>query len=786
MLKPKTKWKLAEQRADEAGKLAEEVGCSPLVAQLLINRNINRKELAIRFLNSDESSFHDPFKMKGMKSLIERVQLAVQNQEKILVFGDYDADGVSSTAVMMTALKDLGADVDYYIPNRFTEGYGPNVPALKKAKDAGVTLVITVDTGISAIEEAAEAKEIGLDFIITDHHQPPPVLPQAYTIVNPHQPGCLYPFKGLSGAGIALKVAHAIVGKVPEELLAFAVLGTVADLVPLIEENRLLVVRGLKALANSKRPGIQALLKVSGVKGRNVTAEDVGFALGPRLNAAGRLDCADPAVELLLADDLEDAGELAVKVDELNQERKALVNNIADQAIEEVELYYPPDDNHVLVIAKEGWNPGVIGIVASRLVERFTRPAIVLGIERETGLAKGSARSIEGFDMYEHLSSCRDLMQAFGGHPMAAGMTIAADHLDSLRKKLNEQAEIVMNKEDFARVTHVDLHCRIEDISLERIEEFGRLAPFGTDNPVPKILIENASIREMKKLGSERNHLKTILSESERDLECIGFRFGHLYEEISSKAELSVVGELQINEWNGFRKPQLILKDVAVHHWQLFDLRNERDMARKLASLPEEKRLFIAFRSRTKEWAVKTDWADPFICLEEEEMPKVDFKSCYIVLLDLPYEEQQIKTFFSNCPVPERIYTVFRHEDKHFFSTIPSRDHFKWFYAFLLKKGTFDLKEHGSRLAQTKGWSKDTILFMAEVFSELGFISNVDGKLFLSESPAKKDLTESVAYREKNRFAKLENDLLFASFSSLHQWFGQFMQETQTFEGAVN
>lgn len=786
MLKPKTKWCVAEQRADDAEKLAKEVGCSNLVAQLLINRDLRQAEQAKRFLNIDELFFHDPFKMKGMDTVVERIHLAVQQKEKVLVFGDYDADGVSSTAVMVSVLKELGANVEYYIPNRFTEGYGPNAPALKKARDAGVTLVITVDTGISAADEAAVAAEIGIDFIITDHHQPPPVLPNAYAIVNPHQPGCLYPFKGLSGAGVAFKVAHALLGTVPEQLIDFAVLGTVADLVPLVEENRLLVVRGLEALQNSRRAGIQSLLKVAGVGGRRLTAEDVGFALGPRLNAAGRLDSALPAVQLLLSDEFQEAENLARMVDEMNKERKALVNEISNEAIEEISLHYPPEDYHVLVVAKKGWNPGVIGIVASRLVERFSRPSIVLGIDEETGLAKGSARSIEGFDIYEHLSMCREIMQAFGGHPMAAGMTVAVENVDSLRQQLNEQANNVMAKEDFIRVTPVDLRCGIEEISLEQISEIEKLAPFGTGNPVPKVLVENASIREIKQLGSELNHLKTILAGQEGQLECIGFGFGYLFNEISAKAELSVVGELQINEWNSFRKPQLQIRDLAVHQWQLFDYRNERDLEKRIGSLPEEKRLMIAFRSQTAEWARRTNGMSPVVCLEEDEKPRVDFTGRYVVLLDLPYEEEQLKSLIVECSAPERIYAVFHHEEKHFFSTIPSRDQFKWFYAFLMKNGSFDMDAHGDRLAKAKGWSKDTVPFMAEVFSELGFVTVESGKLSLCPSPDKKDLTESSLYRGKNRFAKLENDLCYSSFSSLKEWFSHLMQETQTIEGAVN
>ncbi|HET7616548.1 MAG TPA: DHH family phosphoesterase, partial [Bacillales bacterium] len=354
MLQPKTRWKVADPAPEAAGHLARELGISNLVAQLLINRGLDTSERARRFLHMNDQNFYDPFLMKGMRATVDRIRNAVKQEEKILVFGDYDADGVTSTSILTSVLKEIGAKTDYYIPNRFTEGYGPNEPALHKAKEEGYSLVVTVDTGISAVEEAEAARGLGLDFIITDHHQPPPVLPNAYCIVNPHQEGCLYPFKGLSGAGVAFKLAHALLGKVPEHLLDYAVIGTIADLVPLVEENRLIAVRGLIALKRSDKPGIRALLDVAGIDGRTLSSEDVGFGLGPRLNAAGRLGSAVPAVQLLLSADSSTAEQMATNLDLTNRERKQLVNDIAAEAIEEIDDCFPPDENSVLVIAKEG------------------------------------------------------------------------------------------------------------------------------------------------------------------------------------------------------------------------------------------------------------------------------------------------------------------------------------------------------------------------------------------------------------------------------------------------
>lgn len=787
MLKPKTRWKVAEPREQETETLAAEMDISPLVAQLLLNRNVRTTEQARRFLNTNEESFFDPFLMKGMAETVERINAAIEKGESILVFGDYDADGVSSTSIMITVLREIGAQANYYIPNRFTEGYGPNIPALEKAKKDGVSLVITVDTGISAIDEARAAKELGLDFIVTDHHQPPPVLPEACMIVNPHQKNCLYPFKGLSGAGVAWKVAHALLGRVPEHLLDFAVLGTIADLVPLIEENRLLAIRGLSALETSEKPGIQALLKVAGIGGRTLSAEDVGFSLGPRLNAAGRLDSAEPAVQLLLAKDPQEAEAFAKEIDQTNRERKELVRAIADEAVREIEEHFPPEDQHVFVLAKEGWNPGVIGIVASRIVGHFGRPAIILGIDSETGLAKGSARSIDGFDIFENLSVSRDLLEAFGGHPMAAGMTVKTENVDKLRANLNRQAAQQLTAEDFVPVTEVDLVCNVDDVSLELIEEIQKLAPFGTGNPTPKITIEEAQLATMKQIGSDQNHWKAVCKGEESQLDIIGFRFGHLIHEVESKARISVAGELQINEWNGFRKPQLLLEDLAVRHWQLFDCRNGRNLKERLGDLPDKNRLFLAFRSETLSGDHFSDWAQPIICLEEGVPGPVDFlRGRYAIFTDLPHKVEDLEALFHHGGRPERIYVVFHHEEEQFFSRVPAREHFKWFYAFLHKRQSFDLRAHAQDLAKAKGWSKETVIFMAEVFAELGFIVIEQGTVSLCERPAKRDLSDSAIFREKQRFVQMENDLCYSSYSSLKQWFEEIIGKSRTLEGVVN
>ncbi|QOY36313.1 single-stranded-DNA-specific exonuclease RecJ [Anaerobacillus isosaccharinicus] len=782
MLRSKKRWKVEGRGHSLEQQFVTELKITPLVANLLLNRGISSVEEARNFLYIEKMNFHDPFMMKGMRIATERIHQAIREKEKILIFGDYDADGVSSTAVMVHTLKRLKAEFDFYIPNRFTEGYGPNEPALRKAKDTGYSLVVTVDTGISAVHEANVAKEIGLDFIVTDHHEPPPVLPDAYAIVNPKQEDCMYPFKGLAGVGVAFKLAHALLGQVPEDLLDIVVIGTVADLVPLVDENRLITKKGIKALENTNRPGLQALKKITGMIDKELNADHVGFGIGPRINAAGRLDSATPAVELLICEDKITAERLATDIDELNKVRQGIVNEITEEAVEIVEnLYTSLDDHKVLIVAKEGWNAGVIGIVASRLVERYYRPTIVLTIDKEKGLAKGSARSIEGFDMFKNLSECRDILPHFGGHPMAAGLTMKLADLEELRSRLNVIASEVLTASDYIPITKIDIGVSLKDVTLPVIEEMSLLAPFGVSNPTPKIMVDQVNLSQMKRIGSEENHLKMLLEQNGNTVDCVGFHLGYLFEEISMSAQISAVGTLSINEWNGHCKPQLMLEDVAVNDWQLFDCRGNGSF-KKYSQLPAEKVVCIYFDESTLD-ALKIESKYQLVHVPYGiEAPELDFSEKYLFLLDLPFEKSQLEIVLSKCQKPERIYPIFHHNENHFFTTIPSRENFKWFYAFLTKQQTFDLNKYGAQLAKHKGWSTDTIDFMVKVFFDLEFVTIKNGLISLSTNIEKKDLNHSKTYKRKQEQAKLENDLYYSSYNELKQWFEQLFLAVQNVE----
>jgi single-stranded-DNA-specific exonuclease len=456
------------------------------------------------------------------------------------------------------ALCKLGACPGIYIPDRFSEGYGLNENAVRKIAETGYSLMITVDTGISAKKEVSIANQLGLDVIVTDHHEPPEEIPEAFAVINPKQRDGSYPTPFLAGVGVTLKLIQALTEEEPSsENLAIAALGTIADIVPLRGENRLIAYKGLKALAETENPGIRAMLKVAGLEGKELVSDHVGFILGPCLNAAGRLDHAKHGVLTLLEKDLEKAKIRAKKLDDLNKERQDIVEKIFNKALQQA---YENKSEFAIVVAGEDWHEGVIGIVASRLVEHFYRPAIVLSINPKTGIAKGSARSIEKFNLYQGLTECKDLLLKYGGHEMAAGMSLLKENINIFREKMNQVASQIP-EEDLWPKLHIDLSLNINQINLELLEEIQKLAPFGTGNPEPLFAIQNTDIYDIKRVGTG-DHIKFRFDQMGNSLDGIAFRWGDKIETLPVFDPVDVVGKLVINEWNGLKRPQILVEDI--------------------------------------------------------------------------------------------------------------------------------------------------------------------------------------------------------------------------------
>lgn len=774
MIESTKKWIVEQPNEENITKLQKELNISSIAAKILIARGYTSVQEAKSVLQMDESYLHSPYLLKGMKEAVERIEAALNNGEKILIYGDYDADGITSTTVMMNVLLDLGADVDFCIPNRFDHGYGPNEQLFRKAYENGVQLIITVDNGISGIEPIRIAKELGMDVIVTDHHEAGEILPPADIIIHPRVPEGHYPFGELAGVGVAFKLAHALYGEVPEHLYEYVAIGTVADLVPLVGENRYIVQQGIKHLRTSYNPWVRALCEVTSVKQHEIDEDSIGFYFGPRLNAIGRLGDADPGVTFLMSENDLDAAEGAKLLNKKNVERKEIVQSITEEAINMIEQDPNISNSLVLVVAKEGWNPGVIGIVASRLVEKYYRPTIVLSLDPFKGTAKGSGRSIEGFHLYQELAKNREILPHFGGHPMAAGMTFALEHVDELRQRLHKQAEKVLTDEMLTPKLTIDVPVELSEVTVESIEEIKKLGPFGTGFAKPVYALQNVQVRTMKKIGSGENHLKMELEDAYGTIDAIGFSKGYLYDEITYGVHLSFVGDLQINEWQGKKKPQFMISDVQTKEWQLFDYRGKSQAQKWIHALPQQNCTFIAFDQKTVEHFRGDIGNNDISLMTDSSILKIS--SPNVVLLDLPPSIVVLEEFIQQVQ-PKRIYAVFYTPESKFFNGMPTREQFGWFYSFLKKRPGFNLSVHMEQLSQHIGLNIEVIKFMTNVFFELGFVTIENGLTTVNIHAPKRSLSEAVSYKKRVEQIEIEQKLLYAPYLELKQWFNERMKE---------
>ncbi|GEK29787.1 single-stranded-DNA-specific exonuclease RecJ [Kurthia zopfii] len=763
------RWIIENPDESKVNQLMDELNINTISAKILVARGFSEVEEARAFLQVDETSVHDPFLLNGMSEAVERINNAIEQNEQILIYGDYDADGITSTSVLKHALLELGANVDHCIPNRFIDGYGPSERLFRKAAEDGVKLIITVDNGIAGNEPIAIAKELGVDVIVTDHHEPAKELPNADVIIHPRIPEGQYPFGELAGVGVAFKLAHALLGRFPEHLVEFVAIGTIADLVPLLDENRYLVKLGLEKLQTTQHVSLNALAKVSNVPLNEITEETIGFSFGPRLNAIGRLGEAAPAVDFMLSQDQAEAAHMAQQLDDKNKERKDIVSTMTKEAIELVENMEEISQAQVLVVAEEGWNPGVVGIVASRLVEKYYKPTIVLGIDVEKGIAKGSARSIEGFNMYGELDQNRDVLIAFGGHPMAAGMTLAMEDVDELRERLHAQSLVSLSPEDLIPILKIDVPVSIDEIDVDAIQATRNLAPYGTSFAKPLYGIQETEIKSMRKIGANEDHIKMDLGENGQSLAAVGFHKGYLKDELTTGVKVSFAGDLQINEWNGKKLPQLMISDVHTDEWQLFDLRGGSNKVSKwLQTIPIEETTFIAFKKDTVEY-FKT-LIPKEITLYNEETEQTYSK--FLVLLDLPTHQEQLANLLRTVE-PVRIYAHFYVANPHLFEGMPTREQFIWYYSFLKQRKQFNVRQNLNDLAKHKGWSRAMLIFMTQVFFELKFVTIDDGLAKIVDNPDKRAIESALIYKERTEQVALEEKLLYAQYKDLRNWFEQ-------------
>lgn len=556
------KWIVRSGNKEDATMFAEKLGVSPYAALIASTRGINTIDGAREFFGLNERKSVDPMDFPDMYAAVKRIQKALDEFERIAVYGDYDADGVTSTALLYSYLEMQGADVVYYVPNRHTEGYGLSYEAIDKLSMMGVKLIITVDNGISAVDEAKYIRELEMELIVTDHHLPSEALPQAVAVVDPHRTDCNLKFKDYAGVGVAYKLICALEGEengITDSFVDLVTVGTVADVMPLIKENRELVRRGVNMLADSDRIGIQALIEAAGLGSRKMTSTSVAFGICPRINAAGRMGSADRAIRLLLSDDYDEAMLLAQEINDENVTRQQTEQDILIQAVEQISENPEWQYQNVLVVAGEGWHDGVVGIVASRLVEKYGKPTLVITIDGDD--AKGSGRSIEGFNLYDAISHCSGCLTHFGGHTLAAGIGLKATDIDAFRTAINDYSDTI---EMPFPVQNIDFKLNPACVNTEILETVEQLEPFGAGNPQPIFGLYNMTVTDIQSIGNGK-HLRVVLERNGVSLQTVKFRTVQAeFPFVRGDVVDAAVG-LEPNEYLGQIRVSILLKNIKLH-----------------------------------------------------------------------------------------------------------------------------------------------------------------------------------------------------------------------------
>ena len=735
MIIPTYNWQFAPQVEDaDFTKIAKKAGLGPEAARLLFSRGIKDEDSLSRFLAPSLDDLHDPYLLHDMDKAVNRIRRAIEQGEFILVYGDYDADGMTSASILKETLEQLGAECLVYLPNRFTDGYGPNASVYKYfIEQQGISLIVTVDNGVAGHEAIDLAQSMGVDVIVTDHHSLPEVLPDAHAIVHPEHPESDYPFKHLAGCGVAFKLACALLEEVQVELLDLVAIGTIADMVSLTDENRIMVQYGLEVLRNTQRIGLQELFEIAGISSSDVTEETVGFQLAPRLNALGRLDDPNPAIELLTGFDDEEVREVALMIQEKNEERKEIVQAIYEEAKSLVD-----PNKSVQVLAKEGWNPGVLGIVAGRLLEELGQAVIVLNIE--DGRAKGSARSIEAVDIFEALNPHRELFIAFGGHAGAAGMTLEAEQLDALSEILETYVKDKGIDAKGKNTLYLDEELDLESLSLETVKSFERLAPFGMDNQKPVFYIRDFQVENARSMGAGDSHLKLKISKGTASFEVVAFGQGSKVTEFSQVKQLELAVTLSVNQWNGQTTLQLMMVDARVDGVQLFNIRS------KSVELPEGVPV-LDFTSDLPEML-----SGPAIIVKN--IPED------LGLLKQVLQEQNFSAIYFKNDIATAYYLT----------GYGTREQFAKLYKTIYQFPEFDIRYKLKDLSAYLKIEQILLVKMIQIFEELGFVTIENGVMKVNKDAAKRDIAESQIYQNLKQTVKNQEMMALGTVQEIYDF----------------
>ena len=732
-------------------KELESYSISKNIAKILNARNITDMTSVKKYFSDEYEEGYDPFLMHDMQKAVDRINEAIENEEKILVYGDYDADGITSTVLLVETLISMGAIVSSYIPNRFEEGYGPNKEAFTKIIDSGITLIITVDNGIAGVEEVDLANELGCDVIVTDHHKIQDTIPNAYAIIHPEHPEGNYPFKKLAGVGVAFKLAHALLEIFPDFLLDLVAIGTIADMVSITDENRIFVKQGLELINEDPRIGLKMLLELSGIDTK-IDEQTVGFYIAPKLNSIGRMDSAKLGLTFLMAEEPVTARALAEQIEQYNIQRKQVTEDIVKDVISKIENSEKKQKNVIMVSGE--YHEGVLGIVASNIVEKYQKPVFIMN-EKE-GVLKGSARSIFDFNIYVAMNKISDLFLAFGGHTLAAGFSFEKSNFEKIEEFLDNEFEEFKQNNDLKANKNIDIVTSLEDISYQFLNSLDALKPYGMDFEKPTVLIENAMVLNKAYFGSEKQYLRLTIADEVGNLDCITFKDSVTFDKVEKNDIIDLVCNIDKNNFNGRTKLQAHIIDIHIKEFLFEDLRFiNYDIANidinclKLSKYKDDKdNNFYQYKDLDS--------------LIDEEFE-------YIYLLDIPTSKEYLYKIINLKP--KKVFLIC--EEKQVLSDVYLIDKNRLIKLFNLIISTnnkqINVAQQLDKLLAVLKTNVDSLKIMIQIFKELELINFVNNTIILNPDYKTVDLKKSSSFIRMENIFEVENLLLKESITNINK-----------------
>ena len=732
-------------------KELESYSISKNIAKILNARNITDMTSVKKYFSDEYEEGYDPFLMHDMQKAVDRINEAIENEEKILVYGDYDADGITSTVLLVETLISMGANVSSYIPNRFEEGYGPNKEAFTKIIDSGITLIITVDNGIAGVEEVDLANELGCDVIVTDHHKIQDTIPNAYAIIHPEHPEGNYPFKKLAGVGVAFKLAHALLEIFPDFLLDLVAIGTIADMVSITDENRIFVKQGLELINEDPRIGLKMLLELSGIDTK-IDEQTVGFYIAPKLNSIGRMDSAKLGLTFLMAEEPVTARALAEQIEQYNIQRKQVTEDIVKDVISKIENSEKKQKNVIMVSGE--YHEGVLGIVASNIVEKYQKPVFIMN-EKE-GVLKGSARSIFDFNIYIAMNKISDLFLAFGGHTLAAGFSFEKSNFEKIEEFLDNEFEEFKQNNDLKANKNIDIVTSLEDISYQFLNSLDALKPYGMDFEKPTVLIENAMVLNKAYFGSEKQYLRLTIADEVGNLDCITFKDSVTFDKVEKNDIIDLLCNIDKNNFNGRTKLQAHIIDIHIKEFLFEDLRfinydiaNIDNTCLKLSKHRDDK---------------------DNNCYQYKDLDSlIDKEFEYIYLLDIPTSKEYLYKIINLKP--KKVFLIC--EEKQVLSDVYLIDKNRLIKLFNLILSTnnkqINVAQQLDQLLVVLKTNVDSLKIMIQIFKELELINFVNNTIILNPDYKTVDLKKSSSFIRMENIFEVENLLLKESITNINK-----------------